>query len=73
MHGLYGFYFNRKSIRYMARMLGKSPSTVHSWIKRWERDRICGRVHKDPQFRKFGHNHRNWIKEYFEKFPLRFN
>ena len=34
MHGLYGFYFNRKSIRYMARMLGKSQAMgalPHLW------------------------------------------
>ena len=71
-HGLFSFYFNRKSVRYMARQLGKSPSTVHRWIKRWEKDRLSGRLQKDPQFRKFGPDHRAWIKEYYENYPLTF-
>ena len=72
MHGLYGIYFKRKSIRYMARMLGKSPSTVHRWVKRWESDRLSGRIQKDPQYRKFDSEHRAWIKDYYEKYPLTF-
>ena len=72
MHGLYGIYFNRKAIRYMARMLCKSPSTIHRWVKRWETDRTTGRIQNDPQFRKFSPENRSWIKDYYERFPLSF-
>ena len=72
MHALYGIYFQRKSIRYISRMLGKALSTVSRWVSRWERDRISGRVQNDPQYRKFSQEHREWIKDYFAKFPLTF-
>ena len=72
MHALYGFYFNRKACRYIARMMGKSHTTVSRWVKRWESDRISGRIQTDPQYRKFNSEHREWIKTNYEDFPLSF-
>ncbi|ORZ31052.1 hypothetical protein BCR44DRAFT_1443113, partial [Catenaria anguillulae PL171] len=43
---------NRKSCRYIARMPGKAHSTVSRWVKRWETDRLSGRIHQYPKNRK---------------------
>ena len=72
MHALYGISFDRKSIRCIARLMGKAPSTVSRRVKRWERDRSIGHVKQDPRYRKFGEEHRQWIKEYFESYPFSF-
>jgi transposase len=72
MHALYGLYMLGHSQRYIAKLYNKAPSTISAWVKRWETEEFAGRKKATSSYRKFGIEKRDWIKIFYQKFPLSF-
>jgi transposase len=70
LHGLYGFYFNERSVSYLAKEFGKHRSTVWRWVKKWERHRVAGRHSRSARSIKYTTKHRLWILRQYKLFPL---
>ena len=72
MHALYGFYMPGHTHRYITQLYRKSPATISARVKRWETDESAGRKQSPSSYRKFGFEKLNWIKSFFEQYPLSF-
>ena len=71
-HALFTYYFTKHTQRSIASLYGKSLGTVNTWTKRWETNLEAGRKAADSTFKKFGKEHRYWITQYYDKYPLTF-
>lgn len=71
-HALYGHYFLGMRRKDIAKIYGKSLSTICEWFKRFETDGFFHRKKREQIFKKFGIHMRQWLVDLYCKEPVLF-
>lgn len=70
-HCLYSYFFLGISKIHLAKIYCKSPSTITSWIEKFEKDGAIGRnTNVSNVYKKFGIEKRRWLIDTYQKNPI---
>ncbi|XP_055538395.1 uncharacterized protein LOC129725956 [Wyeomyia smithii] len=71
-HALYGYYFLGVARKDVARIYGKSLSTICEWINGYETNGFFQRKKREQVYKKFGIHMRQWLVDLHSKEPVLF-
>ncbi|XP_062534851.1 uncharacterized protein LOC134204032 [Armigeres subalbatus] len=71
-HALYGHYYLGISKKDLAKIYGKSLSTIYSWLRRFENEGVYQRKKRIQIYKKFQVEMRSWIVQLYQNHPLLF-
>lgn len=71
-HCLYGLYFLGLSKHQLAKIYGKSDSTIAAWAKKFEKNGFYSKKSVQIIYKKFGSSKREWLVALYDKNPILF-
>ena len=71
-YALYNYFIRRHTKSAVALTFNKSISTITAWIDRYAETGTVARIQRSSHYRRFNHEHREWILDLYRKKPLMF-
>ncbi|XP_021703794.1 uncharacterized protein LOC110677193 [Aedes aegypti] len=71
-HALYGHYYLGISKKDLAKIYGKSQSTIYSWFRKFEKEGVYQRKKRAQVYKMFRVEMRIWLVQLYQKHPLLF-
>lgn len=71
-HALYGYYFLGIPKKELARIYGKSESTIGYWITKYEENGVYKRKQRKLVYKKFSATMREWLVDLYRREPVLF-
>ncbi|KAI9336481.1 hypothetical protein DFJ73DRAFT_850252 [Zopfochytrium polystomum] len=72
LHAMYTYHFLGYSIREIAQIYGKSPSTILEWIRTFDKSGNLAQKQRETVSRKFTAHQVEWIMQFLNEKPLSF-